>query len=83
MTDIGTPTPATYNQEGPKMESEEDHEVIYLASKANGTVLEDGSPNKNTVHKPSNKRAEMIDKASRILFPLAFIVYNIFYWNYY
>ena len=29
------------------------------------------------------KRAEIIDKISRVLFPLTFVAYNIFYWNYY
>ena len=33
--------------------------------------------------KPRAKIADNIDKASRVLFPLAFSIYNIFYWTYY
>ena len=65
------------------MESNEDLGNIYRTTKANRTALEDGSPHSQAIYIPSNKGAEMTDKVSRILFPLAFIAYNIFYWNHY
>ena len=39
--------------------------------------------NRNTKNKRREKMADKIDKASRVLFPLAFIVYNVTYWIYY
>ena len=37
----------------------------------------------NTKNKRMKKMANLIDNVSRVLFPLAFACYNIFYWTHY
>ena len=54
------------------------------ATKSNNTVLEDGSRDADSVQtKTMETVATGIENIARILFPLAFIGYNIFYWTYY
>ena len=62
-----------------------DLEMVYRAAKANKTVVDDMSlhNNRNTKNKKRERFADKIDKASRVMFPLAFIVYNVVYWVYY
>ena len=62
-----------------------DLEMVYRAAKANKTVVDDMSLHNKRVTKSKKKEriADRIDKASRILFPLAFVVYNVVYWVYY
>lgn len=62
-----------------------DLEMVYRATKANKAVVDDMSLRNNRDAKKNKKEriADKIDKASRVLFPLAFVVYNIVYWVYY
>ena len=62
---------------------DDDLEKVNLASKANKSVMDDaaivdfiGTGKKETA-------ADFIDKASRVLFPLSFIIFNIVYWVYF
>jgi len=73
--DGSTLTSDNYKQGGTAMESDNAFEMAYPASKVN----KGGKAGVQNVH----KRADMIDNVSRVLFPLAFTVYNIFYWAYY
>lgn len=58
--------------------------MVRNATKANNTVLEDGSLNADSEQtKPIATAATAIENIARILIPLAFIGYNIFYWTYY
>lgn len=58
--------------------------MVQNATKSNNTVLEDGSRDADSVHtKTMATVATAIENIARILFPLAFIGYNIFYWTYY
>ena len=58
-------------------------EMANGASKAEKAVVEVGyQDDASTVHK-MEKIANVIDKASRFLFPFIFICFNIFYWTYY
>ena len=63
--------------------ADDDLEMADRANKVNKIVLEDGPLDDSTQSKKLPKIADAIDKTSRILFPLAFVVYNIFYWAYY
>ena len=63
--------------------SDNDLEMVYRANKANKAVVDDGPLDNSTQSKKMSKIADAIDNTSRVLFPLAFIVYNIFYWTYY
>jgi len=67
----------------PNMGSEDDLEMVYRATKANKAVVDDGPPDNSTGNKKMSKIADVIDQASRVLFPLVFLCYNIFYWTYY
>ena len=58
--------------------------MVQNATKSNNTVLEDGSRDADSVQtKTMATVATAIENIARILFPLAFISYNIFYWTYY
>ena len=58
--------------------------MVQNATKANNTVLVDGSRDADRVQtKTMATAATAIENIARILFPLAFIGYNIFYWTYY
>ena len=58
--------------------------MVQNATKSNNTVLKDGSRDADSVQtKTMTTVATAIENIARILFPLAFISYNIFYWTYY
>lgn len=63
----------------------DDLEMVCRATKANKVVVDDGPvhTNRSIKNKRREKIADNIDRASRVLFPLVFIIYNIFYWAYY
>ncbi|XP_078343704.1 gamma-aminobutyric acid receptor subunit beta-3-like isoform X2 [Oculina patagonica] len=65
--------------------ADNDLEMVYRASKENKAVVDDVSlhNSRTTKSKRKEKIADKIDKASRVLFPLAFVVYNCYYWIYY
>ena len=66
------------------LQSQDDLEMVQNATKSNNTVLEDGSRDADSVQtKTMATVATAIENIARILFPLAFISYNIFYWTYY
>lgn len=64
----------------------DDLEMVYRGIKAD-KAGEDNAVVNNNNRSIKNKRyvkiADNIDRASRVLFPLAFTIYNIFYWSYY
>ena len=59
--------------------------MVYRGIKADKAGEDNALVNNNISIK--NKRwvkiADKIDRASRVLFPLAFSFYNLFYWRYY
>ena len=61
---------------------DDDLEMVNMASKADKSVLDD-----TAVHfVGQDKRgtsADFLDKASRVLFPLSFITFNMVYWIYF
>lgn len=61
---------------------DDDLEMVNLASKADKSVIDDV-----TVDFAGNEKrgtsADSLDKASRVLFPLSFITFNIVYWVYF
>jgi len=62
-----------------------DLEMVYRAAKANKAVVDDMSLHnkRDAKNKKRERIADKIDKASRVLFPLAFVVYNVAYWVYF
>ena len=52
--------------------------MVYTATKSDKTVLEDGLKEDSGKRKMMEKIACGIDNVSRVLFPLAFVAYNIF-----
>ncbi|KAJ7383887.1 Gamma-aminobutyric acid receptor subunit alpha-4 [Desmophyllum pertusum] len=62
----------------------DDLEMVNRATKADKTVVDDVSlrSSRSIKKKRMEKIADNIDRASQVLFPLTFIVYNIFYWTY-
>ena len=60
----------------------DDLEMVNLASRANKSVVDDatvdfvGQDKRGTI-------ADSVDKASRVLFPLSFIIFNVAYWIYF
>ncbi|XP_068759272.1 glycine receptor subunit alpha-2-like [Montipora capricornis] len=76
--------PNEYNRNDQRSNFEDDIEMAHGVTKANRFVMDDGVLDQTTQRsKRMMKRAEIIDKISRVLFPLTFVAYNIFYWNYY
>lgn len=54
------------------------------ATKAGKFVVDDGIIDRSSIRsRRIIKRAEAIDNASRVLFPLTFVLYNVYYWTYY
>ena len=81
--DVTSPVSNGISRRGvPNEGCDDDLEMAYRAKKYNKAVVDDGSVNHDAGEKKS-KMADAIDKASRVLFPLCFIGYNIFYWTYY
>ena len=58
-------------------------EMVNGASKADKAVVEDGYQDDTSTFHKMEKIANAIDKASRFLFPVIFMCFNIFYWTYY
>ena len=59
--------------------------MVYRGIKAD-KVLEDDAPvhnNRGIKYKRLVEIADNIDRASRVLFPVAFSIYNMFYWSNY
>lgn len=60
--------------------------MVYRRTKADKAGEDNALGNNNNIS-IKNKRwvkiEDNIDRASRVLFPLAFSIYNIFYWSYY
>ena len=46
------------------------------------TMLEDKAGQKSKKRRTMEKIAKLIDNFSRVLFPLAFICFNIYYWKF-
>lgn len=81
--DVNSPSANGHIPGATNMGSDDDLEMVYRATKANRAVVDDGPLDSSTENKKMSKIADAIDKASRVLFPLVFIGYNIFYWIYY
>lgn len=62
---------------------DDDLEMVNLASKANKSVIDDAAVVDFVGHDKRESSADYIDKASRVLFPLSFITFNIVYWVYF
>ena len=58
-------------------------EMVIRASKPTKAVMDDGELEDRGERNRNEKIADRIDQISRVLYPLAFIIYNIFYWAYY
>lgn len=69
--------------ENADMNGGDDLEMVHTASKADKTVMQDGSHDGDKKKKAMESIAKAIDHTSRFVFPLAFVGYNIFYWSYY
>lgn len=82
-SDVNSPSANGNTQGIANMGSDDDLEMVHRATKANKTVMDDGRLDQSAENKKVSKIADAIDKASRVLFPLAFIGYNVFYWTYY
>ena len=63
--------------------TDDDLEMVHRANKASKTVVDDGSIADLTGTSKKEKAADNIDKASRVLFPLIFIIFNVVYWVYF
>ena len=61
----------------------ENLELAYRGTNVNKEVLDDCTIQENKSNERLEKAAASIDNISRILFPLSFVVYNIYYWTYY
>jgi len=81
--DVSSPSANGEVRGVPNMGSEDDLEMVYRATKAHKAVVDDGPPDDSNGNKKMSKIADAIDQASRVLFPLVFLCYNIFYWTYY
>ena len=57
--------------------------MVNLASKANRSVVDDAAIGDFLGTSKKETAAIYIDKASQVLFPLLFIVFNVVYWVYY
>ncbi|XP_020607577.1 gamma-aminobutyric acid receptor subunit alpha-6-like isoform X1 [Orbicella faveolata] len=61
---------------------DDDLEMVNLASKADKSVIDDATVD-FVGHDKRGTTADYLDKASRVLFPLSFITFNIVYWIYF
>ena len=57
--------------------------MVEQASKANKSVLDDAAVEDFIGKSKKEMAAEFVDKASRVLFPLSFVIFNIVYWVYF
>jgi len=76
--------PDTYSPNEREIASDDDIEMAYGATKAGKFVVDDGILDQGKMKsKRIMKKAELIDNASRVLFPLIFALYNLYYWIHY
>ncbi|XP_073228936.1 glycine receptor subunit alphaZ1-like [Porites lutea] len=78
------PDSSNANNDRSGIVSEDDIEMACTATRSNKFVVDDGDgiDDQNIVRsKQIMKKAEIIDTASRYLFPLTFALYNIYYWR--
>lgn len=61
---------------------DDDLEMVNLATKADKSVIDDATVD-FVGHDKRGTTADYLDKASRVLFPLSFITFNIVYWIYF
>ena len=61
----------------------DDLEMVEQASKANKSVVDDAAIEEFIGTSKKEMAAEYTDKASQVLFPLLFIVFNVVYWVYF
>lgn len=85
---IGSKSSSTNSPNGgvSNIGSGDDLEMVHRATKVGKIVVDDNSSiqrERSTKSKRMEMIASNIDKASRVLFPSVFILYNIFYWTYY
>ena len=66
-----------------KSYEDDDLEMVEQASKANKSVLDDAAVEDFIGTSKKEMAAEFTDKASRVLFPLSFVIFNIVYWVYF
>lgn len=64
-------------------EGDDDLEMVEQASKANKSVLDDAAVDEFIGASKKEMAAEYTDKASQVLFPLSFVIFNIVYWVYF
>ena len=62
---------------------DDDLEMVEQASKANKSVVDDAAIEEFIGTSKKEMAADYTDKASRVLFPLAFVIFNIIYWAYF
>ena len=61
----------------------DDIEMADQASKANKSVMDDAAAEDFIGTSKKEKAADNIDKASRFIFPILFIAFNVVYWVYF
>lgn len=78
-------TPPNHNGHNGEMNvgTDDDLEMVYRANKASKAVVADGSTAELIGTSKKEKAADCIDKTSRVLFPLLFIIFNVVYWVYF
>ena len=57
--------------------------MVEQASKANKSVVDDAAIEEFIGTSKKEMAAEYTDKASQVLFPLSFVVFNVVYWVYF
>lgn len=57
--------------------------MVEQASKANKSVVDDAAIEEFIGTSKKEMAADYTDKASRVLFPLVFVIFNIIYWAYF
>ena len=62
---------------------DDDLEMVEQASKANKSVVDDAAIEEFIGTSKKEMAADYTDKASRVLFPLVFVIFNITYWSYF
>lgn len=85
---IGSKSSSTNSPNGgvSNIGSGDDLEMVHRATKVGKIVVDDNSSiqrERSTKSKRMEMIASKIDRASQVLFPSVFILYNIFYWTYY
>ena len=65
------------------MGADDDLEMVHTANKASKAVVDDGWMAGLTGTSRKKTVADVIDKASCVLFPLSFVILNVVYWVYF